>query len=182
MFSKIVGLLCQVIFKIKFGKNIYFQGIPRFIAHVQVYARTGKISVGSGFTFKQGVYIAALNGGKVIIGNNVSINRNCILVCHDKISIGDNCAVGPNTIFYDHDHKFGLNGIAEGFKTSPIIIEDNCWIGAGVTILRGTHIGEGSVIGAGTIVRGDIPPHSLVTSNRELSIVPILSKEEHYEV
>ena len=56
---------------------------------------------------------------------------------------------------------------------APIIIEKNCWIGAGVTILRGARIGEGSVVGAGAIVRGVIPAHSLVTANRDLQIVPI---------
>ena len=87
--------------------------------------------------------------------------------------IADNCAIGPNTVFYDHDHKFGENGIESGFKTSPISIEKNCWIGAGVTILRGTHIGEGSVIGAGAIVHGKIPAHSLVTSDRDIKVTPI---------
>ena len=109
--------------------------------------------------------MAVLNGGKILLGNNVSINRNYMLVCYDTIFIADNCAIGLNVVFYDHDHKFGPNGIEEGFKTAPIIIEKNCWIGAGATILRGTHIGEGSVIGAGAVVRGDIPPHSLVTAN-----------------
>ena len=128
-------------------------------------------------TMKQGVYIAVIDGGKITIGENVSLNRNCILVCHDAISIADNCAVGPNVVFYDHDHNFGENGIEPGFKTAPIVIEKNCWIGAGATILRGTHIGEGSVIGAGAVVRGEIPPHSKVTANRELTITPIMPKE-----
>ena len=59
----------------------------------------------------------------------------------------------------------------------PITIEDNCWIGANATILRGTHIGEGCVIGAGTVVKGEIPPHSIVTSNREMVIKPIKDKK-----
>lgn len=176
MISKILGCLNKIIYKIRFGKSVSFSGVPRFVSHMQIYVQSGEVKTGKSFTMKQGVYMAALNGGKILLGNNVSINRNCMLVCHDTISIADNCAIGPNVVFYDHDHKFGPNGIEEGFKTSPIIIEKNCWIGAGATILRGTHIGEGSVIGAGAVVRGDIPPHSLVTSNRELNITPIISK------
>ena len=76
-------------------------------------------------------------------------------------------------MIYDHDHKFGPEGIRPGYNTAPVVIENDCWIGAGVTILRGTHIGEGCVIGAGSIVKGEIPPHSLVTSDRQLTIVPI---------
>lgn len=177
MISQICGLFHQIIYKIKFGKKVSFDAIPSFISHMSIYVQSGNVKIGKHFVMKEGVYMAAVHGGKIVVGDNVSLNRNCMLVCHDMISIGDNCAVGPNTVFYDHDHKFDENGIAYGFKTTPVVIEKNCWIGAGVTILRGTHIGEGSVIGAGSVVRGDIPPHSLVTSNRELNIVPIVSKE-----
>lgn len=124
---------------------------------------------------KPGSYIAVVNGGSVSIGDRVNINRNTILVCHDSVTIGDCCSFGPNVMLYDHDHKFGVNGMEKGYKTAPVIIEKNCWIGAGVIILRGTHIGEGCVIGAGTVVKGNIPAHSLVKSegNRSLLIEPI---------
>ncbi len=173
MLSILFGFINKIIYKIRYGKDVCFFGIPRFVSHMQIYVKSGKLKTGKGLIMKQGIYMAALHGGEISIGNNVHINRNCILVCHESISIGDNCAIGPNVVFYDHDHKFGINGIEDGFKTSPIIVENNCWIGAGATILRGTHIGEGSVIGAGCIVKGEIPPHSLVTSSRETQIVPI---------
>ena len=178
MFSKILGLLNKLIYKLRCGNKVSFSGIPSFVSRMQIYVESGKVDVGRSFSIKEGTYIAAVNGGKILIGDNVSINRNCILICHDSISIADNCAIGPNTVFYDHDHKFGENGIEPGFKTAPIVIEKNCWIGAGVTILRGVRIGEGSVIGAGAVVQGEIPAHSLVTANRELNITPIVSKEE----
>ena len=109
---------------------------------------------------KKNAYIAVMNGGKLTIGDSVSIARNSILVCHDNISIGSCCAIAPNVLIYDHDHKFGMEGIVAGFNTTPVVIERNCWIGAGAIILRGTHIGEGSVIGAGCLVKGNVPPHS----------------------
>jgi acetyltransferase-like isoleucine patch superfamily enzyme len=58
------------------------------------------------------------------------------------------------------------------FKCSDIIIEDGCWIGAGAIILRGTHIGRNSVIEAGSVIRGKIPPNSLVSTVRETRIIP----------
>lgn len=173
MFSKILGLLNKIIYKVKYGKAVCFDGLPGFITHMQIYVKSGKVKFGKNFSIKQGVYIAAVNGGNITLGNNVSLNRNCILVSHESILIGDNCAIGPNTVFYDHDHNFGEKGIKSGYKTSPIVIENNCWIGSGVTVLRGAHIGEGSVIGAGCVVQGDIPPHSIVTSSRELNVAPI---------
>ena len=173
MFSKVYGLLNKIIYKIKYGATVSFDGIPSFVSHMQIYTFNGEFRAGKNFSIKQGVYIAAVKNGKIAIGDNVSINRNCLLVCHNAISISDNCAIGPNTVFYDHDHNFGENGIESGYKTSPIIIERNCWIGAGCTILRGAHIGECSVIGAGTVIKGKIPPNSLVITKRKLEIIPL---------
>ncbi len=177
MLAKFFGLVNKFIYKIKFGKSVCFEGVPRFISRMPIHVTKGEVKIGRNFSIKQGAHLAAVNGGKITIGNNVSINRNCILVSHEYITIGDNCAIGPNVVFYDHDHNFGEFGIKDGFKKAPIIIENNCWIGAGVTILRGTHIGEGSVIGAGTVVKGEIPPHSLVTANRGINIVPIVKEK-----
>lgn len=182
MLSKILGLLNKIVYKLKCGNKVSFSGIPRFVSHMQIYVESGKVEVGKSFSMKEGTYIAAVNGGKITIGDDVAINRNCILVSHDSIMISDNCRIGPNVVFYDHNHRFGMNGVEDGYTHAPIVVERNCWIGAGVTVLKGTRIGEGSVIGAGVILQGDIPPHSLVTTNRELYITPIVSNREKNEI
>ena len=177
MLALILGFFNKLIYKIKYRGKVMFDGIPGVISRMPIYVQAGEVKTGKHFNIKKGVYIAAVNGGKIIIGDNVSINRNCILVCHDMISIGNDVQIGPNTIFYDHDHNFNYFGIEKGYKKAPIIIDNNVWIGAGVTVLRGTHIGEGAVIGAGTVLYGEIPAHSLVSQNRELKITPIEIKE-----
>lgn len=98
------------------------------------------------------------------------------MICRREITIEDKVIFGPGVTIYDHDHIFSDEGILPGFKHGSVVIEKGCWIAANVTILRNTHIGEGSVIGAGTVVKGDIPPHSLVTSDRNLNIIPIERK------
>lgn len=61
-----------------------------------------------------------------------------------------------------HDHVI----IREGYvKSAPIVIGNNVWIGMGSMILSGVHIGDGSVIAAGSIVNKDVPEHSLVGGN-----------------
>lgn len=136
----------------------------------------GHVTLGKSTTAFRRVTFAA-NGGVIEIGNGVFFNRDCMVCALDRITIGDRCLFGPKVIIYDHDHVFNENGLVSGkFKTSPVIIEDHCWIGANVTILRGTHIGEGCVIGAGAIVSGNIPPHSIVKSDRSLYIQPIESR------
>ncbi len=138
-----------------------------------ILRKKGTLSLGKNVsTYKRVTF--SVYGGHLKIGENVSFNRNSTIVCNDTINIGDGCAFGPNVVIYDHDHIFSADGFAMGqFRSSPIEIEDHCWIGANVTILRGTHIGRGSVIGAGTVVKGDIPSFSLVTGNRELHIETI---------
>ncbi len=132
----------------------------------------GKISFGKNMSTFSNVHLSAA-GGKLEIGDNVFFNRNCIVVCREAITIGDGCICGPNVCIYDHDHKYGYEGVSSEYKTGPVIIGENCWIGANTVILRGTHICANSVIGAGTVVKGNIPPHSIAYSSRELVVDPI---------
>ena len=133
----------------------------------------GSLRLGRNVSTYRDVTFSVL-GGTLSIGSDVTFNRNDIIVCYCAITIGSGCAFGPNVVIYDHDHRFSAEGFQmKEFKTGPIVIEDGCWIGANVTILRGTRIGKGSVIGAGAIVKGDIPPHSLVTGGRDLSVKPL---------
>ena len=79
-------------------------------------------------------------GGRIKIGSNVFFSAYCKVVCHDQVIIGDNCIFGPNVSIYDHDHNYDNTGIIEGYKTSPITIEKNCWLGTNVTVLRGSQM------------------------------------------
>lgn len=118
--------------------------------------------------------LSSIAGGKLCIGADVAFNRNIIIICRNNITIEDKVIFGPNVVIYDHDHKFGSKGIiAAEYTKDEVVIEEGCWIGANVTILKGTKIGKESVIGAGTTVKGTIPAHSLVTSDRMLRIRPI---------
>lgn len=126
--------------------------------------------MGDRFRTREGVKIDA-NGGRIEFGSNCAINRNSICVAHKAIIIGNNVLIGPNVCIYDHDHCFGKDGVMSNkFKDGEIIIGDNVWIGAGAIILRGTRIGNNSVIGAGTVVKGDVPACSLVVGDRKNSI------------
>ena len=140
----------------------------------RVYGKTGGlVSLSKGVKINRNVTIAAV-GGIIEIGRRCSLGRNCTIVAHEKISIGENCMFGPGVTMYDHDHLFDSTGvITQGYKTGAISIGRQCWIGANAIILRGTQIGDGCVIGAGTVVRGVIPPHSIVTNNREMIVKPI---------
>lgn len=171
--SRLKSILKVICYKIEYGKSLCWDAAFRCKKVSDIKILSGNLKIGKGFGMNPGSYIAVVNNGNISIGNNVTINRNAIIVCHDSIIIGEHCSIGPNVLIYDHDHCFDSEGLQEGYRTSPVVINKNCWIGGGVTILRGTTIGEGCVIGAGSIVKGEIPPHSLVTSERNLHITPL---------
>lgn len=134
---------------------------------------SGSICGGANIRLRANTNIVAI-GGKIDLGDSVFFNRNCNVVCREKISIGDNVSFGHNVCVIDHDHRFGKEGVSPTeYKTGEIVIEKGCWIGSNAVILRNTHIGACSVIGAGCVVKGDIPPNSLVTGCRELNIKEI---------
>lgn len=173
-------IVVSVLFRIIYFKRLSMKGVQdlRFSTEFSFHNK-GHIDIGKRITAFKNVTFSA-NGGAVTIGDYAFFNRNCILVSRDNITIGNRCLFGPNVVIYDHDHVFNSDGPVEGeFKTSPVIIEDHCWIGANVTILRGTHIGKGSVIGAGTVVKGNVPSNSIVIGNRNNTIIPTKDRNSY---
>lgn len=116
---------------------------------------------------------------KVLVGNKTYGTINVLMFGNENelLNIGNYCSVGPNCVFilsgehaldrfstYPVKEMYGKNketAICKG----PIIIDDDVWIGYGVTVLSGVHIGRGAVIGAGTVVVKDVPEYSVVVGN-----------------
>lgn len=166
--------------KIRWGKKLKFSGILRKRIDTQfIISGNSTLNIGNRVVFFRNVAISSVDNGDFCIGNNVVFNRNCIAICQKQITIGDNVLFGPGVTIYDHDHCFGANGVEKGFTTSPVTIEDHCWIGANCIILKGAHIGKGSVIGAGCVVKGEILPYSLVTADRTLKIRPLEERKKN---
>lgn len=123
----------------------------------------------SGTAYFQGPIFAEL-GYNVSLGNNFWANINFTIIDNNKITIGNNVMFGPNCTlatslhpicWQDRNMKVQNNGeIYAPEYTKPIIIGDNCWIASNVTIIGGVHIGNGCVIGAGSVVTKDIPNNS----------------------
>lgn len=102
---------------------------------------------------------------QISIGSNVSINRGCSFYAGHKIKeakiiIKNNVAIGPEVSFFaaGHDSK-DINLKDTG---SPIIVEDNVWIGGRSIVLQGVIIGEGAIVAAGSVVTKDVAPWTVV--------------------
>lgn len=124
---------------------------------------------------RSGVKLKVREGAKVEVGERTSFNHGCMIISHDEITIGNNVQFGPNVLMYDHDHDFrkkkGLINLK--YKTSPINIGNDVWIGANVVILRGTVIGNNCVVGAGSIIKGTYEDNTMIIQKRHESIKQI---------
>ncbi len=108
-------------------------------------------------------------------GRNCYANFSLTVLDCAPITIGDDVLFGPNCSLYTPIHPFlpeerNIYKDEDGSYTDKeyakeIVIGSNCWFGGNVTVLGGVHIGEGCIIGAGSLVNKDIPPHSLAAGN-----------------
>lgn len=106
-------------------------------------------------------------GVSIFIGENTYIGPRVILGAAAPLLIGRNCQIGANVSFVAENHNFesGLDIVSQGVSRVGIKVEDDCWIGNNVIVLDGVTIGEGCVIGAGSIVTKDIPSKSVAFGN-----------------
>lgn len=113
-------------------------------AHIS--SRDGNITVGDNVSFGPFTIVHSVDESTVRIGGNVIIAANCYLVG------------SPN---YRHE-RTDIPMLEQGFEAGRgIEIEDDVWIGASTVVLDGARIGRGSIIGAMSLVRGEIPPYSI---------------------
>jgi acetyltransferase-like isoleucine patch superfamily enzyme len=176
------------------GKRMFFKkssGLLFIGTHV-VIEHAYQFVAGSNLIIEDNTYINALSLNGIVVKNNVSIARNCTLICtgviaqkgkgiiigndsginagtylggQGGIEIGDNVIIGPGVKIFSENHNFSdlkINIKDQGVIRNGVCIKNNCWVGAGVTILAGVTIGEGSVIAAGSVVTKTVAPNSIV--------------------
>ena len=108
---------------------------------------------------------------KLILHDGVFINNSCSFNCMERIEIGASTMMGEGVRFYDHDHVYTAEKIEKWqWTTTPIRVGRDCWIGSNVTILKGVTIGDNTIIGAGCLVRNDIPANSVVYNDGNLCV------------
>jgi carbonic anhydrase/acetyltransferase-like protein (isoleucine patch superfamily) len=101
---------------------------------------------------------------RIVIGRCCGFNRFSMIDASELIQFGDYVRVGPYCYITDHDHGHarGEKVVHQGLVGAPVIIEDDVWIGSGVTILKGVRIGTGAIIGAGAVVTKSVAPFTKV--------------------
>lgn len=181
LISVIFSLIKFSLMKLLYWRRFFFYPIERVSPNV-VFSISGKsrLRLGKKVRIHSGTRLAAVAGGKLRIDDNCRINCNCIFVCRHEIHVKKGVEFGPGVLIYDHDHDFRIKGglKAGEFKKGAVVIGENSWIGANVVILRGTTIGKNCVIGAGCVVKGNIPDDTVLVQKRENELIPLRREED----
>src|ERR1700755_1533822 len=104
------------------------------------------------------------NGVDISVGRNVFVNQNCTFYDLGGLDIADDVMIGPNVSIITTGHPLQPSQ-RRATIGKPIVIERNVWIAAGATVIGGVTVGENSVVAAGSVVTGNVPPNTLVGGN-----------------
>ncbi len=144
----------------------YFHTLAKRVSFGKGVKIDGHVVVGYKVFFDDNVEVRNYTKEQSKIGDNVTVNRNSVL--RGFYVIGDNVAIGPNCMIAGSNHCFSdpnIPIIQQGCSVEGIIICNNVWIGANSVLLDGITIGEGAVIGAGSVVTKSIPPYCVAVGN-----------------
>jgi len=124
----------------------------------------GKLQRGRDLQLADSAYVFVEDSASLELGDNVYIGRNAMVSCFDAIKIGSDVRLAERVSIHDENHAYEPIPVVDrnAYTTKPILIGDRVWIGANCVILPGTVIGEDSVVGAGSVVRGVFPAASLI--------------------
>lgn len=107
---------------------------------------------------------------KFEIGDNVWIGDNFYAKAEGEIKIGSGTIISRNVEIWTSNHNYDSDDLMtipydKRFINKPVVIGENCWIGTHVIFLPGVTIGEGVVVGAGSVVTKDIPDYAVIGGN-----------------
>ena len=127
--------------------------LRRFCGRLMLESCGKKVNIEKNAVFSAKVSLGSRSG----IGINARINGRCV--------IGDDVMMGTDCVIITRSHRHDRTDIPmmdQGFEEErPVFIGNDVWLGDRVIILPGVHIGDGCIIGAGSVVTRDIPPYSV---------------------
>ena len=145
---------------------------PARLVRRPVYIR-GKQSMtyGPGFTTGYRCRFEMFGSGKtLLIGENCKVGDNVHITASESVTIGDNCLLASHIFISDTNHGTLQDDPttppdSRPLTTLPISIGNNVWLGEGVAVLPGAKIGDGCIIGAHAVVKGEIPPYTVAVGS-----------------
>ena len=141
------------------------------LADIEDSVRGSTIRIGAHSVVDSFVKVKPAGGtGNVSIGQHTIVNSGCVIYTGNGVTIGDGVAIAANCVFAPVDHEYRERGRTireQRFKPSKggILVEDDVWIGAGCVLLDGAILRRGCVIGAMSLVRGEIEAYTVHAGN-----------------
>lgn len=144
--------------KVRLGRGTIIPGRCTLIA-------TGRgITVGNRVELHEGSYLHC-QGGAIAIGDDTAIGPYVVVYGGGGVAIGSSCGIASHTTIVSTTHVAGRTDEAirkQGDRRLPVSIADDVWVGTHCSILLGVSIGEGSILGAGTVLRESVGSRSVV--------------------
>lgn len=159
--DKIRGI-CQSI-KYGSGKKLHVEGGVRLDCPNIYFGKNDTLSAN----------VKIFGKGRVVIGDNVVIGESTVICSDLKVEIGNDSMIAAHCYITDCNHGIRANsGLMREQQRSvkECEIENDVWIGAGCMILAGSHVKEGTVVGANTVINKDVPENKVIFSDRTVQM------------
>jgi len=166
-FQKIVKTLCLALY---YGVAIHFPTQPVPTYQVGYWLRRYLLKgiaqqCGQDIIVKHNCYIGSGHG--LVVGDRTQLGQNARI--DQAVRLGNDVVMGPDVVIMTNAHRFDAVDVPinqqGNFPLAPVTIGNDVWLGTRVVVLPGVTIGDGAVIGAGSIVTKDIPPLSVAVGN-----------------
>jgi len=162
-----LGSRTKILFKhkLRLGKNVIIDDN----VFINAFSENG-ISLGNNVTITRDSILICTGGVRskgtgISIGNNTGVNARAFIGGQGGVKIGDLVIIGPDVKIFSENHLFNDLIIPikyQGENRKGVVIENNCWIGAGSIILDGVILGSGSIVAAGSVVNKSFPSNSII--------------------
>ncbi len=130
---------------------------------VRVQLKGGSIQVGQRVQLRRSTLLNV--EGVLDVGDDTIVSWGCVVHCRESVTLGPRVLVGEYSTFADSSHFFTdpAETAWHNVRSAPIEVGPGCWLGAKATVARGARIGAHSIVGANTVVVGEVPEGSLAS-------------------
>lgn len=160
--------------------QIFAENTPICGSNASVYNHGQKTNIRLGTGVILDGILECYDRGKLIIGDYSYVGRSRIFAAQ-SINIGKGVLISDHTVIMDSDlhplvgkkryedlkkwQKGTFPDVYTGILSQPVMLCDYVWVGANCVVLKGVNIGEGAIVGAGSVVVRDVPPYTIVAGN-----------------
>ncbi len=153
-----------------YAKALRYLGRRAVIGEGMEIIAAENISIGDDFIALRDCFLCADGQGTITIGDRVSLATNAMLNAGQRgvIAVGNDSGIGNNCVLRTSPHKYEdptRPFKSQGHMPGSIIVEKDVWVAANCTLLPGTHLEQGCIIGAGRVVGGPVKAYTVVAGN-----------------